>query len=84
MDEQPPQEIIDWLDEIREKGIQPGLGAGAPKSYFVTAYRPDGTFKQFRTTPETAEQDAELLWKTHRWARIEIDGKTCYEEGKGS
>lgn len=49
--EQPPQEIIDWLDETREHLLNGEVipGPGAPKSsYILTGYRADDTSKQWR------------------------------------
>lgn len=75
--EQPPQELIAWLDEIREKGIV--APADAPKSYTVRGYRVDGTHKDFRAMDAyQAERDAEMLWNTGNWTRIEINGVERY------
>ncbi len=79
MEEQEvPQGLMTWLDEIREKGV--ALPSETPSTpYFIQGYKADGTSKQFRCIGAyQAEDDAVRLWNTGNWVRIEINGTMRY------
>ena len=77
-EEQAPQAMYDWLDEIRTTGIAPTDAPKAPL-YFVTGYRADGTSKKFRSEGASgAEEDALRLWNTGRWVKIAINDEVRY------
>lgn len=81
MTEQPPKELVKWLDEIREKGIMPSRGNNTSKTYFIHGYRKNGEEKDFRMTDAyDAEHMAEMLWNTGNWTRLDINGVTRYGE----
>jgi hypothetical protein len=88
-EQQPPQELVDWLDELRE-GVSQGevtVSGDAPKAYMITGTRPDGTHKQWRAMDAyQAGQNAETLWNQGRWASIAINGVVRYslEEGEAT
>lgn len=74
-----PQELIEWLDNIRKIGIAPASG-NTLKSYFLNAIKKDGTQKNFRCLPDPydAEDKASLLWNTGNWKSIAINGVPRY------
>lgn len=77
-DELPPQELIDWLDHVREVGIAPGTTPPV-KSYFIMGYRANGTSRQFRCLDAAqAEDNALMLWNTGNWTRIAINDEARY------
>jgi hypothetical protein len=79
-EKQPPQELIDWLDETRDALSQGTVIVGdTPKAYIVTGTRPDGTHKEWRALDAgQAEQMGETLWQQGRWSSIAINGMVCY------
>lgn len=74
---EPPRELTQWLDEIREQGIV--VGPDAPKGYIIRGTRHDSTYNEWRAMDAyQAEQDAETLWNQGRWASIAINGVVRY------
>ncbi len=85
---QPPRELTDWLDEMREHFTKGEVITGdAPKSYFVTGHRQNGTKKDFRAMDAyDAEHAAAVGWLPavrkdrnmpwlRRGMRVTMDGK---------
>ena len=78
INEQPPQELIDWLDHIRTVGIAPSTGPSV-KSYFIQGRKVDGSSKEFRCIDAADAEDMALrLWNTGRWTRLDINSELRY------